>query len=410
MKRGAERERERECKGKERVDFFFTVTSIFLFPISISTTTTTTKPFFGFGLPVAGASSTKNHVSLPPLSPAGPGTIAIGAAKQGCVGAFSAAFKSKKKVIIIVLSPIQSLRKPLQRPQSRRPVLLVRAAAPSKPGDSDLPSTKSGLSKLPMVRALRERRFFQISQNRQTKKPDPDDPLLLTPLLSHTQKTQERLVAELAARELEVAGTKEQVAARLLEALAARRKAANSGGGGGVEEEEEAAAKKAAAPKKKAPATATTTQKASSSSKSSKLSKAGRRAAVIASEAPRRAAAAAAAAVAKRAGVSSSSSSSNSSSSSSSSSSHPLPPGTAVASPRALERLPKSVLVASVVVRRIFPDERAAAAATKQRLAAALFAALEAEAAELELEEEEREGEGAERDAEEQEYAAELAR
>ena len=68
------------------------------------------------------------------------------------------------------------------------------------------------------------------------------------------------------------------------------------------------------------------------------------------------------------------------------------------------------MLVASVVVRRIFPDERAAAAATKQRLAAALFAALEAEAAELELEEEEREGEGAERDAVEQVYAAELAR
>ena len=212
----------------------------------------------------------------------------------------------------------------------------------------------------------------------------------LSPSPFQKKNEQERLVAELAALgELEVAGTKEQVAARLLEALAARRKAGNgsssSSGGGGVEYGDEEAMKKAAA-KEETPASA------EASSKSNKLSKAGRRAAVLASEPPRRAAAAAAA----------------SSSSSSSSPSHALPPGAFVASPRALERLPKSVLVASVVARGISPDERAAAALTKQRLASLMFEALEAEAAELEFEEEFEEG--PEREAEEREYAAELAR
>ena len=63
------------------------------------------------------------------------------------------------------------------------------------------------------------------------------------------------------------------------------------------------------------------------------------------------------------------------------------------------------MLVASVVTRGILPDDEAAAAATKQRLATQLFVVLEAEAARAEAE-----SELEERDAEEQEYAAELAR
>ena len=54
---------------------------------------------------------------------------------------------------LLCLFPHSNHSKPFQRPPSRRPVLLVRAAAPSKPDDFDLPSTKSGLSKLPKVRA-----------------------------------------------------------------------------------------------------------------------------------------------------------------------------------------------------------------------------------------------------------------
>jgi len=116
----------------------------------------------------------------------------------------------------------------------------------------------------------RERRFcfvflsFLVPQS--NKKLDPR-PLTL-PLPKKNE--QERLVAELAALgELEVAGTKEQVAARLLEALAARRKAGNgsssSSGGGGVEYGDEEAMKKAAA-KEETPASA------EASSKSNKLS------------------------------------------------------------------------------------------------------------------------------------------